>query len=91
MAKKWSIVYFKSDEEEDIEDFHDLIPSSWITSSGTLSWYPMNEHQATIHKLVKQYAKPDSKWNCFSIKKIIENMGKYYEITFSYIIWLPLF
>ncbi|XP_067211579.1 uncharacterized protein [Linepithema humile] len=74
---QWFVVYFESDEEEDIESFNDLIPSSWITSSGTLSWYPMNEHQATIHKLVKQCAKPNLKWNCFSIKKIEENIENY--------------
>lgn len=72
---EWSIVHFETDEEEEIEGFDDLIPSSWIT--GKLCWYPMQEHQATIQKLVKQCAKPNSKWNCFSITKIEVNIGKF--------------
>lgn len=42
----------------------------------------MNEHQATIHKLVKQCAKPYLEWNCFAIKVMEENIGKFYEISF---------
>lgn len=79
---EWSIVHFETDVEEDVESFNDLIPSSWITNSETLSWYPMNEHQATVQKLVKQCTKPYLDWNCFSIKKIEGNIGKFYEIIF---------
>ncbi|XP_024893541.1 uncharacterized protein LOC112468549 [Temnothorax curvispinosus] len=74
---KWSIVHFETDEDEDIESFNDLIPSSWITTTGTLCWYPMTEHQATVQKLVKQCAKANSEWNCFAIKTIEEDIGKY--------------
>ncbi|XP_077272829.1 uncharacterized protein LOC143903250 [Temnothorax americanus] len=74
---KWSIVHFETDEEEDIESFNDLIPSLWITTTGTFCWYPMTEHQATVQKLVKQCAKVNSEWNCFSIKTIEEGIGKY--------------
>lgn len=35
---KWSIVHFETDEEEDVEGFNDLIPSSWITTMGILCW-----------------------------------------------------
>lgn len=75
---EWFIVHFETDEEEDVEGFNDLIPSSWITTTGTLCWYPINEHQATIQKLVKQCAKVDSKWDCFSIRKIEVNIDKFY-------------
>lgn len=37
----------------------------------------MKEHKATIHKLVKQCAKPSIDWNCFSIKKIQEDIENY--------------
>ncbi|XP_036145344.1 uncharacterized protein LOC105828494 isoform X2 [Monomorium pharaonis] len=30
---EWSIVHFETDEEEEIENFYDLIPSSWITTA----------------------------------------------------------
>ncbi|XP_071574735.1 uncharacterized protein [Temnothorax nylanderi] len=76
-VKEWSIVYFESDEEEDIEGFNDLIPSSWITNMGALSWYPMAEHKATIRKLVKQCVKADLKWNCFCTQKIQEGIENY--------------
>lgn len=74
---EWSIVHFESDEEEIVEGFSDLVPSSWITARGTLSWFPINEHRGTINKLVKQCTKPKPEWNCFSIKKIEENIGKF--------------
>lgn len=48
---EWSIVYFETDVEENIEGFNDLIPFSWITKGGTLGWYPMNEHQATLYNI----------------------------------------
>lgn len=57
--REWSIVHFETDVEEDVESFNDLIPSSWITNSETLSWYPMSEHKATIQKRVKQCTKPN--------------------------------
>lgn len=69
---EWSIVYFETDEDEDIEGFNDLIPSSWIIRARSLCWYPMNEHQATLQKYVKQCVKADTNWNCYSIKKIEE-------------------
>lgn len=75
---KWSIVHFETDEEENVEGFNDLIPSSWITTTGKLCWYPMDENQATIYKLVKQCAKVDPQWNCFSIKTIEKDIGKFY-------------
>ncbi|XP_011883633.1 PREDICTED: uncharacterized protein LOC105570796 [Vollenhovia emeryi] len=74
---EWSIVYFESDKEENIEGFNDLIPSSWITAKGALSWYPMNEHRGTIKKLVKQCGKPNLEWNCYSIKKIEESIENF--------------
>lgn len=74
---EWSIVHFESDEEENVEGFSDLVPSSWITAKGTLSWFPINEHRGTINKLVKQCTKPKPEWNCFSIKKIEESIGKF--------------
>ncbi|XP_018365077.1 PREDICTED: uncharacterized protein LOC108762533 [Trachymyrmex cornetzi] len=77
VTDQWSIVYFESDEEENVEGFSDLIPSSWITMMGTHSWYPMNEHKTTIHKLVKHCTKANPKWNCFSIKKTQESIGNY--------------
>lgn len=43
-----------------------------------------DEHQATIQKLVKQGAKPDKEWSCFSIKKMKDNIGKFQK----YIIYL---
>lgn len=88
---EWSIVYFETDEEDIDEGFHDLIPSSWITR-GTLR-YPINENRAIIHKLVKQCAKPGSEWNCFSIKEIEENIGKFYDArdNFSHTICLLIF
>lgn len=79
---KWSIVHFETDEEENIEGFNDLIPSSWIMTMGTLCWYPMKQHQATIHKLVKQCATANPKWNCFSVKIIEEGIGKFHVIIF---------
>lgn len=81
---EWSIVHFDSDEEENVEGFSDLIPSSWITMNGTLSWYPMNEHKATIHRLVKQCANVSLDWNCFSIKKLQEGIDKVYNKIFCY-------
>ncbi|XP_067213604.1 uncharacterized protein [Linepithema humile] len=76
-ATVWSIVHFESDEEDNVEGFNDLIPSSWITTMGTLSWYPINEHKGTIHKLVKQCAKANPEWNCFSIRKIEQGIENY--------------
>lgn len=82
---EWSIVHFVTDDEEDIEGFNDLIPSSWITTTGTLCWYPMNEHQATTYKLVKQCAKANLKWNCFSVRKIEVNIGKCFVMIICHI------
>jgi len=79
-TSEWSIIRFDTDIEEDVKGFNDLIPSSWITKRGTLCWYPMNDHQATIQKLVKQCTKPNFEWNRFSMKKIEENIGKLYMI-----------
>lgn len=73
----WSIVQFESDDEDNVESFLDLIPSSWIMGMGSLCWYPIEEHKATIQKLMKQCAKADLQWNCFSIKKIHEGIGKF--------------
>lgn len=90
---EWSIVYFETDIEKEIDDgFYDLIPSSWITR-GTSCFYPMHENRAIICKLAKHCAKPDLKWNYFSIKKIEENIGKFYETrdNFLHIIFLLIF
>lgn len=73
----WSIVHFESVDED--ESFNDLIPSSWISNTGSLAWYPMNEHKESVQKLVKQCAKANSDWNCFPIKIIEEDIGKYYN------------
>lgn len=45
----WSIVYFETNIETEIDGFHDLIPSSWITK-GTSCFYPMHENHAIICK-----------------------------------------
>lgn len=76
-TSEWSIIHFDTDIEEDVDGFNDLIPSSWITKRGTLCWYPMNDHQSTIQKLVKQCAKPNLEWDLFSMKKIEENIDNY--------------
>lgn len=44
----------------------------------------MSEHKTTIQKLVKNCAKSDSKWNCFSIKKIQGGIGKDYNDIISW-------
>lgn len=74
---EWSIVYFESDEEDCVDSFNDLIPSSWIATQGSLCSYPMNEHKSTIQKLVKQCATANVEWNYFTIKKIEEGIGKF--------------
>lgn len=38
----WSIVHFETDDENDMDGFDDLIPSSWISTLGTTCLYPMN-------------------------------------------------
>lgn len=87
---KWSIVHFDTDIEENIESFNDLILSSWITKRETLCLYPMNEHRATIQKLVKQCAQPNFECNLFSMKKI-EEIGELHEMIFCIIFVLFCF
>ncbi|XP_011698265.1 PREDICTED: uncharacterized protein LOC105456142, partial [Wasmannia auropunctata] len=73
----WSIVHFDTDDENNLDSFNDLVPSSWISTLGTMCWYPMNKHQGTIQKLVKQCAKLNSEWDCFPIRKIEEGIENY--------------
>lgn len=53
----WSIVHFDTDNEDNLNGFYDLVPSSWISTLGTMCWYLMEKHQGTIQKLTKQRAK----------------------------------
>ena len=84
-VSEWSIIYFESDEEDNVESFNDLIPTTWITKEGSLCQYPMYEHKSTIQKLVKRCARANTSWNYFKIKKIEQGIGKFLKNVFNII------
>lgn len=81
--KSWAIVKFESDIEDDLEGFIDLVPTSWISNTNALCWYPMHQHKATIEKLAKKCVAVDTKWQCFSMKMIEEGIGMYMQIHYT--------
>lgn len=76
----WAVVEFNEDVDCDIDRFIDLVPSVWILSSRTLCWYPMSHHKSTVGKLARSCENPDTKWDCFSMTIIEDNIGKFLTV-----------
>ena len=62
----------------------EVIPSTWMLSSGTQAYWPGKQSATAVAELIKGCSNPNASWHIFDVKKVASS--RMYSCNFNYYI-----